>query len=377
MNPVTKIIFALAFVIFALPSVASAGIEDNISAWAWSSNIGWISMNCINVRGSCTASNYGVNKNDDGTLSGYAWSSNIGWIKFGGFSESPSDFPKGSGTQPKNANINLGNGKLQGWVRACAGTVNGDCTGASRTDGWDGWISLAGTTTSGAPYGVTLDGNVSTFASQYTCLTDCAWGSDVVGWVDFSGVRIEATVDPSTCTDGIRNGDETRVDAGGRCGGGSTPSITVIRKKSDGTSYSSGCYIKTGTITESVTCGNTYPKSSGAYTAIVDTLTGHKTTSRTCTTTTSGSINCNDINIDSTEVLFSLGLDTSNVTATLTHTPISGGDSCSILPRQHYKCDDGNETTNQASKVSSPTKWTWTCRTMQCTENKRPGFIEN
>lgn len=135
---------------------ASAGTSDNVSGWAWSSNIGWISLNCTN-ESTCATVNYGVNKNNDNTLTGYAWSSTVGWIQFGGLS----GFPSGSGTQAVNANVNGTN--LQGWARAL-----------SNGGGWDGWISLSGA----APnYGVQLSG---------TAFSGWAWGGSVVGWISFS-----------------------------------------------------------------------------------------------------------------------------------------------------------------------------------------------
>ena len=165
-NSFLKIIFALIFFLPFWPSVVFAGAEHNISGWAWSSTIGWISFNCTNDS-SCATSNYGVHKNLDGTFIGHAWSSNIGWIQFGGLSE----FPTGGGTQAQNANISGNN--LHGWARACAGTATGDCsTMISRTDGWDGWLSLSGT-----GYGVTRSGDN---------FTGFAWGSNIVGWVNRS-----------------------------------------------------------------------------------------------------------------------------------------------------------------------------------------------
>ncbi len=175
-----KIIFALTF--FISPFIAFAGTGDNMSGYAWSSNIGWVSMNCTNDN-SCATANYGVNRNDDGTLTGYAWSSNIGWIKFGGLS----GFPAGGGT-PANANVT---NNIKGWVRVCGGMnnlattperpnqspSNDSCTGSSRTDGWDGWISLSGTNPN---YGVS--------AADGSHFSGYAWGSDVVGWIDFTGV---------------------------------------------------------------------------------------------------------------------------------------------------------------------------------------------
>jgi len=157
----------------------SAGTEHNLSGWAWSSNIGWISFNCTNDN-TCNGVNYGVNKNADNTLTGYAWSSNIGWIQFGGFSTS--DFPVGGGTQKENANINGNN--LKGWIKALSADNNG----------WDGWISL-----SGSNYGVKFTDGIH--------LTSYAWGGNVVGWVLFD---IQSTGICSDC--GVKIGNSVDLD---------------------------------------------------------------------------------------------------------------------------------------------------------------------
>ena len=139
-------------------SKVSAAVDGDLSGWAWSSGIGWISFNCSNtdsIDGSCTKSGYKVHQNSDGTLTGYAWSPTIGWIQFGGFS---SGFPTGSGTASVNARISGSN--VIGWAKALS----------ADNQGWDGWISLSGTN-----YGVTSG---STFSGY-------AWGSDVIGWVSF------------------------------------------------------------------------------------------------------------------------------------------------------------------------------------------------
>ncbi|OGI95131.1 hypothetical protein A3A03_01770 [Candidatus Nomurabacteria bacterium RIFCSPLOWO2_01_FULL_40_18] len=181
-NSFFKIIFVLVFfLLFSFPFVASAATTSPLSGWAWSSNIGWISFSCANTN-SCTTVNYGVNKdNSSGALNGHAWSSNIGWIKFGGLL---SGFPtNGNGTQSIDAKINGNN--LVGWARACGGTVNADCNSATRTDGWDGWISLGGT-----GYGVSLnplDGRFSGYS----------WGSDVIGWTRFDVGQNSVTIGPN------------------------------------------------------------------------------------------------------------------------------------------------------------------------------------
>ncbi len=64
--------------------------------------------------------------------------------------------------------------------------------------GWDGWISLKGTSTSApfSPY------SVSTLPSPW-CLNDSctttswAWGSTVLGWIDFSGTVAPAVIAPT------------------------------------------------------------------------------------------------------------------------------------------------------------------------------------
>ncbi|HEY0907787.1 MAG TPA: hypothetical protein VGE35_00380 [Candidatus Paceibacterota bacterium] len=177
---------AFIFALSILPSFVSADGAQNVSGFAWSSNIGWISFNCTNTS-TCGTANYGVHMNAYGWLSGneasstpgYAWSSNIGWIQFGGLS----GFPTGNGTYAQNAQVV--SGSLRGWARAL-----------SYGGGWDGWISLSGTSPN---YGVTLSGND---------FMGYAWGSDVVGWMTFNpstgnGVVTNGVVDPAAFSLGL------------------------------------------------------------------------------------------------------------------------------------------------------------------------------
>jgi len=140
---------------------------SNLFGWAWSSTIGWISM---------SGNGYGITiDSNNNFLSGYAWSNNIGWIQFGGLTGFPAT---GSGTTYDNAKYNSDK-TLTGWAKA---------TSAGTSD-WDGWIALSGT-----GYGVKLDGSSSSWA----------WGSDVLGWIDFSRATTTAvtivTYD-GVCTD--------------------------------------------------------------------------------------------------------------------------------------------------------------------------------
>jgi len=145
-------------------------------------------------------------------MSGYAWSSNIGWIKFGGLSGFP-----GLGS---DANVNTATGAVTGWARACAGTVNGDCSSmTSRADGWDGWIELSD---NGSPTPRHASPNINgtggvTYRSSDGAFIGFAWGGPVVGWVQFNGIG-----------GGVNGGSPSGPGDSGcpSCGSGGVPVIT-------------------------------------------------------------------------------------------------------------------------------------------------------
>ena len=163
---------------FETPKAEAVSVSGPVSGWAWSETIGWVSFSCTNDS-SCGTSNYGVSVSAaTGDFSGYAWSENIGWINLAPLSGYPSVPNHGARLEADDT--------VTGWARACAGTVNGDCTGASRTDGWNGWVKLSkDTSDSGASYGVTVAPATGVFSSY-------AWGSDVVGWIDFAPISAGA-----------------------------------------------------------------------------------------------------------------------------------------------------------------------------------------
>jgi PKD repeat protein len=125
----------------------------DVSGWAWSQNIGWISF-----RGP----NYGVTLGPvvDGVrnLTGYAWSSNIGWISF-----NPAELI-GCPSSPCNARVNPVTGEISGWARVLA-----------HGGGWDGWIRMRG-----PGYGVSIN-----FATRE--FSGWAWSNMVSGWISFRG----------------------------------------------------------------------------------------------------------------------------------------------------------------------------------------------
>lgn len=134
-----------------------AGVSHNMSGYAWGDTVGWISFNCTDTS-SCNTVDYGVGINESsGNLFGYAWSPNIGWITF--------NQNELSGCPSSPCRARLINNALTGWGRALSSQDQ-------ESGGWDGWISLSGTN-----YGVTLNG--STFSGY-------AWGSAIVGWINFN-----------------------------------------------------------------------------------------------------------------------------------------------------------------------------------------------
>ena len=159
------IIFLITLFIFGVfeysfkPKPAESASTDNVSGWAWSETIGWISFNNTPGGGSI---NYGVNiEPATGNFSGYAWSENIGWISF-----SP------SGSYPAapyySARFSFATGKVTGWAKALAADGNG----------WDGWI-LLGKESGGWVNQVTIDTGTKEFRGW-------AWGDMVVGWISFN-----------------------------------------------------------------------------------------------------------------------------------------------------------------------------------------------
>ncbi|MFH1129202.1 MAG: hypothetical protein V1686_00485 [Patescibacteria group bacterium] len=157
------IILSAIYVLVVLSGaiIVNGSATDKISGWAWSDNIGWISLNCTNT--DCSNSNYGVTVNlSTGNFSGYAWSDTIGWINFAPTIQSPAD---------SVANYNSSTGRVTGWIRA-----------VSYGGGWDGWIKLGD---SSGEWKTTNNTQVKINSSTKE-LEGWAWGSDVVGWISFN-----------------------------------------------------------------------------------------------------------------------------------------------------------------------------------------------
>ncbi|HTK32999.1 MAG TPA: hypothetical protein VL335_00420 [Candidatus Paceibacterota bacterium] len=205
-----------------------SGETTCLSGWAWSSNVGWISFNS-NDSGA-GGGPYDVAMDASGNLNGYAWSNNIGWIKFGGLSV----FPNGSSAT--NAQVNTSSGAVSGMARACAGTVGGDCSSmTSRTDGWDGWIELAGSghlSPDSSGYNGTSTQGI-TYSNATGKFSGFAWGGDVVGWLQFNpGTNVATQCVGSSC--GV-TGSSFSFGAGD--GNGGYSSNATVTTSPDGFAY--------------------------------------------------------------------------------------------------------------------------------------------
>lgn len=171
-------------------AAAGDGSNGNVSGYLWSSTIGWISLNCnqgSSTGGSiCATSPYSTNVIMDtgtgiGYFDGYAWSPNIGWVSF-----RPGDVASCGA----RAQLSLATNQVSGWARALAGTPT------APAGGWNGCISLRGTSTGAtpAPYGVTYVPTATTNSLAGTSASPSfAWGGINVGWVSWANAHLNLT----------------------------------------------------------------------------------------------------------------------------------------------------------------------------------------
>lgn len=171
-NKCQRFVFLVSVLLMAaciLPSGAVFAASSEITGYAWSENIGWVSSNCAD-RGVCAASNYVLTISDDtpnkAKISGYAWSENIGWMTF-----NESDLA-GCPSAPCEASVDLtcpgGKCGVSGWARVLA---NGG--------GWDGWVKLGGVAADGSPYPLYAEASTGEFRGW-------AWSDMVLGWLSFN-----------------------------------------------------------------------------------------------------------------------------------------------------------------------------------------------
>jgi len=149
-----KILLSVA--IFFLTFIFASAVKTNaasITGWLWGgtenpsdglingneTGVGWISVN-NSSGGGAIAYNVDIPATN-GNLSGYAWSENIGWVSFN--SVDLSGCPSGT-CSARRAGDNL-----EGWAR-----IKGIMDAGANAGGWLGWISLKGSN-----YGVSVSGS--------------------------------------------------------------------------------------------------------------------------------------------------------------------------------------------------------------------------
>ncbi len=190
-----------------------AAIND-LSGFAWSDNIGWISFSSTSD-GSVSAYSVKIDT-ATGAISGSAWSENIGWISFDrSATNNPPSAPFNGGSGAI-ASIDWATGKVTGWARALAGCENtpgvpvtscGGSGAGAASGGWDGWIRLSDDANANwVNKGVSINVSTGKFSGY-------AWGDEVMGWIDFAPTTGGVSILVSSCTPPL---DPTGVCTGGQ-----------------------------------------------------------------------------------------------------------------------------------------------------------------
>lgn len=364
-------LFVLTVIVSLLPSRAMAAPMP-LSGFAWSAGgdaasgasgpmLGWISF---------SGPGYGVSEEStNGELSGYAWSSNIGWITFN--NAELSGCPSGSCT----ARYHASSGTIRGWARACSAFVSG-CSGALNTNsgGWDGWIALSGTAADGSSYAVTQDANCNW--SGY------AWGSDTLGAISMRGTASNGSPYGVSCTNTSSGSvtltaNPTAVPSGDASsltwtstGGMTSCNFPVGSPLYDPSGYppqNSSTGLSTGPLmvdtSYNLTC--TGPSGSASGTTVVAIIVPPPPTA----------------SITASPTRVSSGATTDNVTVSWNATNVN---SCSVsrngVAGWRTSIADASKNVNDSSPdmVTTQTRYDLTCGTATATTvvNLLPGFIE-
>ena len=168
------LVFILSFsnVFSAVNTNTGNCIDHSVKGFAWSDTIGWISFDCKSAGSDI---NYGVDVDKNGYLSGEAWSDSLGWISFDYYT-----------TENSRPIFNKVTKKLEGYVKVLSGLEK-------TNDGFSGKISLSGVADNGYNYAPVYNPTTYEF-DEY------AWGSSVIGWIDFKTSYGVVTMDPFNFT---------------------------------------------------------------------------------------------------------------------------------------------------------------------------------
>ncbi len=175
----SSVLFVLFLTFGLFTNSAQAAVLD-LTGYGWSSNIGWVNFDPDGLTGGS-----GVTLSEPETnrryFNGYGWSSNIGWIKF------DRNLTGYNLTTPNGAYLDTSTKLVLGWARACSILLT-SCSGTSMIadqsrGGWDGWIKFGGVA---GTQDVKIDLVTGIGSGK-------AWGSDVIGWIDFDKLRVRTT----------------------------------------------------------------------------------------------------------------------------------------------------------------------------------------
>lgn len=163
---------------FSLARPAGAACNfHNINGWVWSSNAGWISLNCSNTG---AAVDYGLDIAFGGAsapVTGYAWSANAGWIDFQPAGPYPAA-PNNAALYKRTGGGGSSAGALTGWAKVVA---LGD----------DGWMKLGPIKFGSTDYGVTIDNSKVFSGWSFNGGDDLGFGNPDPeqgwGWVSWRG----------------------------------------------------------------------------------------------------------------------------------------------------------------------------------------------
>lgn len=218
---------------------AASASERYLFGWAWGSTseagspgVGWIKFNSCDDNnrdglpdGNCIPT-YGVKVDtNNGKVSGYAWSNNIGWVSFNRSDTGapPSDDPGSNVIAKFNRTKGDFDGTISGWARVLSGMD-------SPTDGWDGWIHLADTSSNPSrhPTGYNDGSKGVTYNKSAGTIVGYGWGSVALGWINFFNVTFGANNSPFDYT--LSNSGNIQVVAGG------SGQVSVVRNYVSGIS---------------------------------------------------------------------------------------------------------------------------------------------
>ncbi|MDO8600019.1 MAG: hypothetical protein Q7R73_00150 [bacterium] len=322
-------------VLAVLPLISHAAATDNISGFAWSDGIGWVSMNCWNDFNAdnviddnrCTGIdpttgrayiNYGVNAvNIPGSkaeLQGYAWSESVGWISFN--PQGPYPPSNNVGLVPGHpVQLDKATGKVTGWARSCAVFQSG-CSGSLRDNlergGWDGWVGFGDSAQAGSAYGgvvVTSSGNC-VYQGWGWGGWDEASKSDPIGWLKMN---------PSRGV-GVRG-------SGDACLPGTGTNLPVVNLTANPLTVNSG---SASTLSWTVTNATSCTASDGWFGS--KNITGGSETTGPLSATTKYTLTCSNTNGQTpSSVTVTVGTGTApTVTLSASPTSISSGGSSTL-----------------------------------------------